>query len=253
MLAPLLMMGGALGALASAALPVGDAGLWATVGMAAMMGGTMRSPLAAMFFAAELTHDWNLLPGLLVACVGAYAVTVLLLRRSILTEKIARRGHHVFREYAVDPFQIHRVGEVMDRGVPTVPTSMSVGELSRRVAGADPNLARRQGTPIVDARGRLVGIVTRSDLMRALEKDPSGSTGVLDAGTRDPVVAYEDELLHAAVERMLSRDVGRLPIVSREDPTRLVGYLGRSGIVAARQRLLEDENLRERGGRRVTS
>ena len=252
-LAPLLMMGGALGSLASAVLPHGDAGMWASVGMAAMMGGTMRSPLTAMFFAVELTHDWNLLPGLLVACVAAYAVTVLLMRRSILTEKVARRGHHVFREYAVDPFQVHRVGEVMDRKVPTVPTSMSVHELARRVAGADPDLARRQGTPIVDSGGRLVGIVTRSDLMRALERDPAGAIGVLEAGSRQLLVAYEDELIADAVERMLAHDVGRLPVVAREDPSRLIGYLGRSGVVAARQRLLEDESVRERGVRPATS
>ena len=252
-LAPLLMMGGALGALGSSVLPNGDPGLWASIGMAAVMGGTMRSPLTAMFFAAELTHDWNLLPGLLVACVAAYAVTVLLMRRSILTEKVARRGHHVFREYSVDPFHIHRVGEVMDRSVPTVPTGMSVRELARLVAGADPALARRQGTPIVDARGNLVGIVTRSDLMRALDQDPTGALPVLDAGSRRPIVAHEDELIVEAVERMLAHDIGRLPVVSRENPTHLVGYLGRSGIVAARQRLYEDERVRERGPRPVTS
>ncbi|HKD18333.1 MAG TPA: chloride channel protein [Thermoanaerobaculia bacterium] len=245
-LAPLLMMGGALGALAAPLLH-GDVGLWAMIGMAAMMGGTMRSPLTAMFFAGELTRDWNVLPGLLVSCVAAYAVTVLLLRRSILTEKIARRGHHIFREYSVDPFDIHRVGEVMDRDVPTVPTAMTVAELSRRVAGADPRLARRQGTPIVDHAGHLVGIVTRSDLMRALEKDPRGEGGVLDAGTHPPIVAYEDELIRDAVARMLENDIGRLLVVARDDPARLIGYLGRSGIVAARQHLIEDENVRERG------
>ena len=252
-LAPLLMMGGALGSLAAPLLPGGDVGLWATIGMAAMMGGTMRSPLTAIFFAGELTGDWGLLTGLLVACVAAYAVTVLLLRRSILTEKIARHGHHIFREYAVDPFDIHRVGEVMDRGVPTVPTAMSVRELARLVSGADPRLARRQGTPIVDSAGRLVGIITRSDLMRALEKDPSGSTGVLEAGSRPPIVAYEDELIRDAVERMLEAGIGRLPVVAREDPDRLVGYLGRSGVMAARQRLLDEERVRERGLPAVTS
>ncbi|HWZ86787.1 MAG TPA: CBS domain-containing protein, partial [Thermoanaerobaculia bacterium] len=173
-------------------------------------------------------------------------------RRSILTEKIARRGHHVFREYSVDPFDIHRVGEVMDREVPTVPTAMSVAELARRVAGADPELARRQGTPILDGHGRLVGIVTRSDLMRSLARDPSGSAGVIDAGTRNPIVAYEDELIREAVTRMLSNGIGRLPVVARDDPARLVGYLGRSGVVAARQRLHEDESVRERGSPPVT-
>src|SRR5262249_43021943 len=179
-------------------------------------------------------------PGVRAGCVAAYGVTALLLKRSILTEKIARRGHHIFREYSVDPFDIHRVGEVMDRDVPTVPTAMTVAELARRVAGADRRLARRQGTPIVDSGSRLVGIVTRSDLMRSLEKDPSGSGGVLDAGSRPPIVAYEDELIRDAVERMLTHDIGRLPVVARDDSSRLVGYLGRSGIVAARQRLLED-------------
>jgi chloride channel protein, CIC family len=245
-LAPLLMMGASLGSLASHLLARPDPGLWAMVGMAAVMGGTMRSPLTATFFAAELTHDWNLLPALLVACVAAYALTVLLLRRSILTEKIARHGHHVFREYSVDPFEIHRVGEVMDRRVSAVPTAMSVRELSSRIAGGDPDLARRQGTPIVDASGRLVGIVTRSDLMRALEKQPDGSTAVLEAGTRNPVVAYEDEPIADAVARMLDRDIGRLPVVARGDPARLIGYLGRAGVLAARQKLLEEENVRER-------
>src|SRR4029079_2660254 len=90
-LAPLLIMGGGLGALESTILPVGDAGLWAMVSMAAMMGGTMRSPLTAILFTVELTHDWSTLPALLVGAVVAHAVTVLLLRRSILTEKVARR------------------------------------------------------------------------------------------------------------------------------------------------------------------
>ncbi len=251
-LAPLLMMGGALGAVASGILPGGDAGLWATLAMAAMMGGTMRSPLTAIMFTAELTRDWNLLPALLAACVCAHAVTVLLLRRSILTEKVARRGHHVFREYTVDPFDIHRVGEVMERDVPTISTATSVRELSERLR-REPELARRQGTPIVDAHGRLVGIITRSDLMNALEAYPGGGVGVLDAGARNPIVAYEDDLIREAVERMLRHGIGRLPVVDRRDPGRLVGYLGRSGVLAARQRLLDEENIRERGPAGATS
>src|SRR5207302_11142742 len=100
-LARLLFLGGALGAVEGHFIPVGDVGLWGIIGMAAMMGGTMRSPLTAMVFTLELTKDFNLLPALLVGAVAAYAVTVLLLRRSILTEKVARRGYHVTREYSV--------------------------------------------------------------------------------------------------------------------------------------------------------
>src|SRR5262249_4301532 len=102
-LAPLLMIGGALGAALARFIPLGDSGTWALIGMAAMMAGTMRSPLTSMIFALELTQDLNLLPGLLVGCVVAHGVTVLLLRRSILTEKVARRGYHIMREYSVDP------------------------------------------------------------------------------------------------------------------------------------------------------
>jgi CIC family chloride channel protein len=245
-LAPLLMMGGGLGALEAPWLPAGDTALWAMVGMAAMMGGTMRSPLTAILFTVELTRDWNTLPALLVGAVAAHAVTVLILRRSILTEKVARRGHHLVREYSVDPFEIHRVGEVMDRTVIGIPATMTVAELSRRISGGDSELVRRQGTPILDEAGRLVGIITRSDLMRAMEKGEEGPRTVLEAGTRDPVVAFPDELLHEAVARMLERDIGRLPVVSREDPRRLVGYLGRAGVMRARVRLYEEENVRER-------
>jgi CIC family chloride channel protein len=246
-LAPLLIMGGGLGALESSFLPAGDAGLWAMVSMAAMMGGTMRSPLTAILFTVELTHDWNVLPALLVGSVMAHGATVLLLRRSILTEKIARRGHHLVREYSVDPFDVHRIGEVMDRDVVTIPETMTVGELSGRIAAGDPALSGRQGVPIVDGRGELAGIITRSDLMRAMEGEPGREASVLDAGTRNLIVAYPDELLRDAVERMLAHDIGRLLIVDRQDRRRLAGYLGRAGVMRARVRLYLEENVRERG------
>jgi CIC family chloride channel protein len=246
-LAPLLIMGGGLGALESGLIPVGDAGLWAMVSMSAMMGGTMRSPLTAILFTVELTHDWNVMPALLVGAVVAHGTTVLLLRRSILTEKLARRGHHLVREYSVDPFEIHRIGEVMDRGVVTIPETMTVAELSARIAAGDPALTGRQGIPIVDARGELAGIITRSDLMRAMESEQGRAASVLEAGTRDLIVAYPDEILRDAVARMLAHDIGRLPVVDRQDRRRLLGYLGRAGIMRARVQLFQEENLRERG------
>ena len=166
--------GGVLGALESHWIPFGDAGLWAMISMAAMMGGTMRSPLTAMIFTLELTHDLNVLPALLVSCIAAHALTVLMLRRSILTEKIARRGLHITREYSVDPLAVLRVGEVMDKDVPTIPASMKVTELSDKLAHRDPRLSKRQGTPIVDEEGRLAAIITRGDVVRALEESDKG-------------------------------------------------------------------------------
>ncbi len=109
------------------------------------MGGTMRSPLTSMIFALELTQDLNLLPGLLVGCIAAHGITVLLLRRSILTEKVARRGYHIMREYSVDPLTMVRVGEVMDKTVYPVPAGMQLNELSERIAAHDPQIARHEG------------------------------------------------------------------------------------------------------------
>ena len=251
-LAPLLMMGGALGAFGAPYIPAGDASLWAMVGMAAMMGGTMRSPLTAIAFALELTHDLNALPALLVGSVASHGVTVLLLKRSILTEKVARRGHHLVREYSVDPMEVHRIEEVMDRDVATVPAGLPVAELSRRIAAGDPALSRRQGTPIVDEAGNLVGIITRSDLMKAMEHRRQGEPErtVREAGSAKLIVGYPDELMRDAVRRMLENDIGRLPIVERENPRRLVGYLGRADVMSARVRGFEEEHVRERGGGR---
>jgi H+/Cl- antiporter ClcA len=246
-LAPLLMMGAALGAVEAGFIPVGDTGMWALVSMAAMMGGTMRSPLTAMVFALELTQDINMLPGLLVGCIAAHGVTVLMLRRSILTEKVARRGYHIMREYSVDPLSVVRVGEVMYEDVFTLPAKMKVTELSDRIAQRDPQVADRQGLPIVDENQRLVGIITRGDVLRALDQGADGNTTVLEAGSRDLIVAYPDEILHDAVTKMLRNDIGRLPVVSRQDHHRLVGYLGRANLMEARLRQLDEEHVRERG------
>jgi len=244
-LAPLLIIGGALGAFLSPWIPFGDSSLWVMVGMTAVMGGTMRAPFTATIFALEVTHDLNVLPALLVGCLAAYAVTVLWLRRSILTEKVARRGHHLAYEYSVDPLDLARVGEVMDRDIVTVPASMTVAELSAIVGQGDSPLARRQGTPIVDEAGKLSGIITRGDLLKALGKPEGAAQTVLQAGTSQLAVAYPDEPLRTAVERMLRRGVGRLPVVSRDDPRHLIGYLGRTGVMEARQRSMQDEDLRE--------
>ena len=246
-LAPLLLMGGALGALEAHWLPMGQPGLWAGLSMGAMMGGTMRSPLTAIVFMLELTHDVALLPGLLVACVAAHAVTVLLMRRSILTEKVARRGHQVMREYSVSPLHLQTVGEVMETGVPVIPASLEVDGFFQRLADQDAVLGRRQDWPIVDDAGRLVGLITRGDLVRALEREGSEEQTVLDAGSQRLVVAYTDELLEEATAKMLEHDIGRLPVVQRDDPTRLIGFLGRAGVMTVLLQATREERVRDPG------
>src|SRR5579862_2054454 len=246
-LAPLLIIGGALGAWLGQWLPTGDPGLWALIGMGAIMGGTMRSPFTGTVFTLELTHDFNALPALFIGSVAALGVTVLVLRRSILTEKLARRGQHIAREYSVDLFEMMRVGDVMDRQVPMVPAKMTVRELSDRIAKGDSTISKRQGTLIVDSGQKLTGIVTRGDLVRALQGAPAGNLSVLEAGKTKLVVTYPDESLHDAIAKMLRHGVGRLPVVMRNEPDQAVGYLGRGDIIAARMRYHEEEEFRSQG------
>jgi CBS domain-containing protein len=216
--------------------------------MAAMMGGTMRSPLTGMIFMLELSHDLNSLPALLGGSVAALGVTVLLLRRSILTEKLARRGQHIAREYSVDLLELTRVADVMDTDAPLVPAEMTVAELSTRLADGNSTWARRQGTLILDKENKLVGIITRGDILAALRNNPAGATTVLAAGTKqEMLITHPDEPLHDAIARMLKHNVGRLPVVERNDPKKVIGYLGRASILAARARLYEEEEVRGRG------
>jgi CIC family chloride channel protein len=246
-LAPLLMIGGSIGALFGLGIDSADPGLWAMVGMAAMMGGTMRSPLTGMIFILELTHDLNALPALLVGSVAALCVTVLLLRRSILTEKLARRGQHIAREYSVDVFELVRVNDVMDRTPPTIEATATLAALLDRIAKGDPVLSRRQATIVVDDVGQLVGMITRGGLMRALQEGSARDKSLLEAADRDVVVAYPEETLESAFGKMMRGDIGRLPVVEGPDSLRVVGYLGRAEILAARHRIHDEEERRERG------
>jgi chloride channel protein, CIC family len=186
LVAPLLLMGSALGALGATLFRAPDPGLWATIGMAALMGGTMQIPITAIVFALELTGDVATLPALLIACVASETVTVLVLRRSILTEKLARRGRHLTREYGVNPLHVLRVEEVME--------------------------------------------------------PPLGQAAV-----PGDVVAYPDELLETAMSKLLEHELEGLPVASRDDPTRAVGYVERSAILGAWVQLSRDERTIEEG------
>ncbi len=185
-LAPLLIMGGALGALGAHWLHNSDPGLWAMIGMAALVGGTMQIPLTAIVLMLELTGDLAAVPGLLIGCVAATGVTVLMMKRSILTEKLARRGQHVMREYIVNPLHLLRVEAVMEPAM----------------------------------------------------RDPSEPAAV---------TAYADELLEHALTKMLEYEVDSLPVVRRDAPTRVIGYVERAGIMAAWVASTRAEGLREEG------
>jgi chloride channel protein, CIC family len=240
-LAPLLIMGGALGGLEAHFLPGGNAGFWVLIGMAAMMGGTMRSPLTATLFAVELTGDVHPLLSLLAATTAAYLVTVFLMKRSILTEKVARRGHHVLREYSVDAFAMARVGEVMVRAVDRLPAAMPIDEAVAFFTTTEP---RHKSYPVIDEDDKVVGIVARADILRwTIEGQHEGLTLSKILSRIEPLVGYPDELVGDLADRMSERDVGRVPIVSRHDG-RLVGIVARKDLLRVRARAQAEERER---------
>jgi len=174
-LAPLLMIGAAMGTLAGTALPGHHAAAWALVGMAALMGGTMRAPFMGTLFALETTHAWGLAPEVFVGCIVATAFTVVFVPRSILTERLARRGMHVAREYAVDPLEFAAVGDVMAPPDPTLDASDAVHPEDRVREAADRLAhARRPRLAVVDETGTVVGSFDADALLEAYRRGSSG-------------------------------------------------------------------------------
>jgi len=174
-LAPILLVGGALGGLEGAIFPGHSIGLWALVGMAAALAGAARMPLTGVVFAVELTGAFNALLPLLIACVVSYLFSTLVLRRSILTEKVARRGFHISHEYAVDPLEALKVGEVMRTQVTTVAPTLPLAILRSRLA-TRPQLREQRLYPVIDEAIRLVGVVSQTDaLVEAAVADTQAS------------------------------------------------------------------------------
>jgi chloride channel protein, CIC family len=240
-LAPLLIMGGGMGAALTSILPAASPGFWALLAMSATMGGTMRSPLTATFFAVELTGNTHVLLPLIAACVTAHVVTILLMRRSILTEKVARRGHHLAREYRVDPFALTRVQEVMVTEVETLPESMTLHQAAAFLSNPT---TKHPSFPVLDGDGRVLGIVDPPAVLgwRRAGKHRQAMLGDLLRGTRI-AVAYPDEYLDGLIDRMMQANTAHIPVVSRAD-TKLVGYIGWKDVLRVRTRQQAEERQR---------
>ena len=252
LLAPMFMssaaMGGALALGLNHVFPSAHiaAGAFALVAMGAVFGAASRATFSFIIFAFEITRDYNSVLPLMLVSVIADGVSMLLMpKASIMTEKLRRRGMRIHQDYEVDVLQHTVVSETMDREAPTIPATMTLNELADRIGSGDPEVSRHQGMLVLDGEGKLAGIITRGDVLRALEKNPSGT--VLDACSRNVVVTFPDETLHEASEKMLRFNVGRLPVVDRADERRIVGYIGRPGIMAARRRKIDEEYVREPG------
>ena len=254
LLAPMFMSSAALGGVfalgVDRVIPGANlsAGAFALVAMGAVFGAASRATFSFIIFAFEITRDYNaVLPLMLVSVIADGIAMLLMPRASIMTEKLRRRGLHIHQDYEADVLQQIMVAETMEKEAPTVSTDMKISDLSDRIARRDPNVSRHQGVLVIDSEGKLAGIITRGDLLRALDADPAGSSSVLDAASKDLIVTYPGESLHEASAKMLRNNIGRLPVVDPSNPQRVVGYLGRKGVLAARLRRLDEEHIREPG------
>jgi CIC family chloride channel protein len=250
-LAPLLIIGGGLGAVLGPWLPASAPGFWAVVGMAAIMGGTMRSPFTATLFAVELTGNHEILLPVITACMASYTVTVLLMKRSILTEKLARRGHHLSREYIVDPMTLTRASEIMAAPVETLVETMTIGETITFFLQPE---HRHRAYPVTDAANRLKGLVSRADILAWIGAETPRGRLLREALRDRPVVtAQPGEMAGTVASRMLTEDAARIPVIDPKDGA-LLGMISRADLMKIRHRELAAETTRRayflRGERR---
>ena len=242
-LAPMFMIGGALGAVEAQVFPHVGPGFWALVGLAGVLGGVMRSPLTGVVFAIELTHRFDALLPLVVGASAAFAVSVLLLKRSVLTEKVARRGFHLTREYDVDPLEVLFVDEVVDDDVATFAPEVSVAAAVARL-DVDPVAATQRLFPVL-RDGALKAVVSENTLRAELDRGRGGSA-VSSVATPEPVSVFADDTLRTAAHVMADAGHTRLTVVRRDDPAELVSVVCLQQLLAGRVKDLQEERDTER-------
>jgi H+/Cl- antiporter ClcA len=256
-LAPVFMIGGALGALEGNLLPHVFPGFWAMAGLAAVVGGVMRSPLTGIVFTLELTHAWNDLTSLLVASVSAYLLSALLLKRSVLTEKIARRGLHLTREYSTDPLETFFAREVMSTDPIVLPARATLADVLPAPAGrtvdAPPGPAARTQRaatasalyPVVDANGAVTGVLTHSELLAAAGHEP-GTRTIGELARPPKTLIQADQTLREVANAFAVNGITRAPVVDPDDPGHLVGIVSLAQLLHARRADHHEEHHRER-------
>ncbi|ANN67041.1 chloride channel protein [Bordetella bronchialis] len=239
-LAPLLMMGAAAGVVAAPYMPGGQPGLWPMIFMAATLGGMMRAPIMSVLFAFELTHDINALLPLLTASACAYGFTVLVMRRSILTEKIARRGYHIYREYGIDPLERHFVDEVMTAQVRAIDAGTPLREALDRYFGEDQT---HRAYPVA-RDGALIGMIDRQGLLQGLA-NPQAHVMADLFGANVPLMALPGETCRTVANRLAVHGLERVPVVTDARSRRLVGIISRSDLVKPSLAFSEEEDRYE--------
>ena len=245
-LAPVFMIGGALGALEGNLLPHVFPGFWAMAGLAAVLGGVMRSPLTGIVFTLELTHAWNDVTPLLVASVSAYLLSALLLKRSVLTEKIARRGLHLTREYSTDPLETFFAREVMTADPVVLTADATIGGLLR-VGAADVSSTGPTTPlyPVLDASGAITGVVTHRELLAAVGREPASRT-IGELARPPKTLISADQTLREVANAFATGGTTRAPVIDPDDPGRLLGLISLAQLLPARRADHHEEHHRER-------
>jgi CBS domain-containing protein len=213
--------------------------VWPLVFMAATLGGMMRAPIMATVFAYELTHDANALLPVLAASVVAYGFTVLTMRRSILTEKIARRGHHIYREYGIDPLERHSVGEVMT----PAPRFVDAGALAADVLQSHFGATQQHRAYPVTRNGAVIGMLDRAALEHL--RHDGAQVGEL-FGVNAPIVALRGETCRTVAIRLAVHGLERVPVVADAAGRELVGVVSRSDLIKSSLMLHDEESTRQR-------
>jgi CIC family chloride channel protein len=245
-LAPVFMIGGALGALEGTMLPHVFPGFWAMAGLAAVVGGVMRSPLTGIVFTLELTHAYNDMLPLVVASISAYLLSALLLKRSVLTEKIARRGLHLTREYSTDPLENFFAREVMSAD----PVTLGAGDLlddalHTRAGAAHAARCHPSLYPVLGAGGAMVGVLSHRALLAAGAGAPASVTvGQLAQPPR--TLIHPDHTLREVANAFAADGTTRAPVVDRNDPTRLLGLVTLTQLLHARSHDQHEDQHRQR-------
>jgi CBS domain-containing protein len=244
-LAPLLMLGAGLGTVLSHWLPGNQPALWPLVCMAATLGATLGAPLTAIVFAFGLTHDSNALLPLLTATLVAHGFATVTMRRSIMTEKIARRGYHIYREYGVDPLERHHVDEVMTASVESIDAGLAVGAALDKFFGATQT---RRAYPVVH-EGAVIGVADRTSLEQFRDGNPDLRPAMSMADVfkqRQPPFALPSETCRLVATRLAVHRLERLPVVADEKSMRLIGIVSRSDLVKPSLSHFEEEQKMER-------
>ncbi len=242
-LAPQLMIGGGLGVAMAHFLPAIAPGAWPLVCMAAVLAGSIGVPLTATMLAVELTHNSGMLLPLLLACVASHGMSVLVQKRSILTERLSRRGYHLSREYGVDPLETVRVAQAMHTSVfalPETATRQDAAEwfraMEERGVGAEAHWQRL--FPVLAEDGRLVSVLTRSQMVAAAKQKDLGVALVTD-GNATPVCVSPMDTLRRVANAMAESKLTRYPVVNGAG--KFVGIVTIEDLLMARTK----ETLRE--------